>query len=182
MASAVLARDRKATAEFVRLYTDPVHKFVWRRLVPKVDLVEDLVQDVMLAAWAGLKSYSGEAPLRVWILGIARHKVDDHYRSRLRLAVSLDQDDGVEEPQDLSEPVELALDRMRASERASQILAEMREEYALLLRWRYWDGRMSKAIAEGTGRTEKSIERMLARARAEFRSRWETTERSGREQ
>src|SRR5260221_9423895 len=45
---------------------------------------EDLVHEVFLAAWEGLPGYQGSGPLRAWVLGIARHKVEDYYRARLR--------------------------------------------------------------------------------------------------
>ena len=44
LAAAIVKRDRKATARLVELHADAVHRYVWRRLTPKVDLVEDLVQ------------------------------------------------------------------------------------------------------------------------------------------
>jgi len=80
----VLRKDRKATAEFVARYADHVYSYVRRRLIPRADLVEDLVQEVFLAAWENLEKFRGESALRTWLLGIARHKVEDHYRKRLR--------------------------------------------------------------------------------------------------
>src|SRR6266851_1295228 len=48
--AAVLATDRKAAAEFVARYADAVYAYVSRRLAPRADLVEDIVQDVFLVA------------------------------------------------------------------------------------------------------------------------------------
>src|SRR5499425_1962019 len=80
----VLRKDRKATAEFVSRYADHVYAYVRRRLIPRTDPVEDLVQEVFLAAWESLDKFRGDSSLRNWLLGIARHKVEDHYRKRLR--------------------------------------------------------------------------------------------------
>src|SRR5215469_5033897 len=57
----ILSKDRKATAEFVARYADHVYAYVRRRLIPRADLVEDLVQEVFLAAWESLTS-SGAIP------------------------------------------------------------------------------------------------------------------------
>jgi DNA-directed RNA polymerase specialized sigma24 family protein len=38
--------------------------------------------------------------------------------------------------------------------------------------WRYWEQRSIREIAAAIGATEKSIERMLARARARFKELW----------
>src|SRR5215471_6718417 len=80
----VLRKDRKATAEFVALHTDQVYRYVRRRLIPRMDLVDDLVQEIFLAAWANLSKFRGDSSLQSWVLGIARHKVENHYRNRLR--------------------------------------------------------------------------------------------------
>src|SRR5262249_11077184 len=78
LVSGVLAKDRKATAEFVSLCADWLYPFLRRRLVPRVDMVEDLMQEILLAAWQALPNFRGEANLRGWVLGIARHKLDDY--------------------------------------------------------------------------------------------------------
>ena len=84
LVAAVLRRDRKATAEFVSLHADGIYAFVWNRLLPRTELVEDIVQDVFLAALDSLSKFQGTSSLRSWLLGIARHKVEDCYRARLR--------------------------------------------------------------------------------------------------
>ena len=81
---AVLKKDRKATAEFVSRYADPVYGYVSQRLAPRADLVEDLVQEVFLVALQKLDTFAGKSSVLGWLLGIARHKVEDLYRARLR--------------------------------------------------------------------------------------------------
>jgi RNA polymerase sigma factor (sigma-70 family) len=56
--------------------------------------------------------------------------------------------------------------------RTQQVLSSLPEQYRLALVWRYWDKASAREIATKTGKTEKAIERLLARARAEFRERW----------
>src|SRR5262245_28095127 len=92
LAAAVLAKDRKAMAEFVSLYADSIYAYVRRRLIPRMDLVDDVVQEVFLAALDSLKQFQGMSSLRTWLLGIARHKVEDHYRSLFRQPDPLDVD------------------------------------------------------------------------------------------
>ena len=76
LVAAVVRKDRKATAEFVARFADPVHAYVRLRLLPRTDLTDDLVQEVFLAALKGLPSFGGRSSLKVWLLGIARHKVE----------------------------------------------------------------------------------------------------------
>src|SRR5687767_5811883 len=81
---AVLKKDRKATAEFVSRYADAVYGYISQRLAPRADLVEDLVQEVFLVALQKLDTFAGKSSVLGWLLGIARHKVEDLYRARLR--------------------------------------------------------------------------------------------------
>jgi len=172
-AAAILAGDRKATAEFVSRYADQVYRYVFARLVPRTDLVEDLVQDVFLAAWEHLAAFRGQSSLEAWLLGIARHKVEDHYRTQLRAPLSVE-----EGPEDASEwslmpDWDEKLDEERIRERTLRVLTDLPEPYRLALLWRYWEKCPAQEMAARTGKTEKSIERLLARARRQFRRKWE---------
>jgi DNA-directed RNA polymerase specialized sigma24 family protein len=65
------------------------------------------------------------------------------------------------------------IDRARAQEKTQRILALLPEVYGLALLWRYWEEQSTKEMAAQTGKTEKAMERLLARARAHFRRLWE---------
>lgn len=172
LAQAVLRRDRKATAEWVDRFSGPIFAYVRRRLLPRTDMVDDVVQDVFAAAWQYLPGYRGTSPLGAWLMGIARHKVEDHYRGRLRAWESWD--DGTPDPPDETPPpIEEVLDQSRQSEKAQAILAKLPEHYATALLWRYWERKSAREIGDATGRTEKAVERLLARARETFKRRWE---------
>jgi RNA polymerase sigma-70 factor (ECF subfamily) len=173
LAAAILARDRKATARLVELHADAVHRYVWKRLTPRVEMVDDLVQEVFLAAWSGLGGYTGAAALRHWLLGIARNKVEDYYRRTLNARwQALEAENEVELPA-LAVDQPGRLDALRNAARAAGILKRLPHEYSLVLRWRYWDECSVREMAESAGRTEKAIERLLARARARFKALWE---------
>jgi RNA polymerase sigma factor (sigma-70 family) len=72
------------------------------------------------------------------------------------------------DPQTLDE----AIDRKRAEEKTHQILSQLSEPYSLILLWRYWEKRSLREIAGQTGRSEKAVERLLARAREQFKRKW----------
>jgi RNA polymerase sigma-70 factor, ECF subfamily len=177
LVAGVLRKDRKATARFVAEYTDGVYAYVRHRLAPRGDLVDDLVQDVFLAALGGLSSFRGTSPLRAWLLGIARHKVESFYRQQLREPEPLADGGDVFEPTAGGVSIDEHIDRDRLEAKTQQILKQLPESYGLALLWRYWENRSVRDMAEATGRTEKAIERLLARARARFRELWDQVER-----
>lgn len=79
----VAAGDREAFHAFYARYGARVMAAV-RRQVAARPLAEELVQDVFVAAWLGAARYREElGDPGQWLLGITRHKVQDHWR-RLR--------------------------------------------------------------------------------------------------
>lgn len=170
LVSQVICRDRKATAVFISRFSDPVYRYLSSRLAPRMDLVDDLFQEVFLAAWEHLPGYRGGSPLRPWLLGIARHKVEDHYRARLHALQMLP-----EEELDMIETgpgLDTLFDSGQRAGRIREVLDSLAEPYRIGLLWRYWEQRSAREMAEATGRTEKAVERLLARARQQFRERW----------
>jgi len=168
----VLSKDRKATAEFVALCTDFVYSFVRKRLVPRVELVEDLMQEILLAGWQSLPKFRGDASLRSWILAIARHKIDDYYRRRLR-ETDITTEEGEPSAEPAIEPLlDRHLDAAAEHDRVERTLALLPETYTLALIWRYRDEKSVREMAQLSGKTEKAMERLLARARENFRKEW----------
>lgn len=172
LVAAILRKDRKATARFVAEYTDCVYGYVRHRLAPRADLVDDVVQDVFLAALGSLSSFLGNAPLRSWLLGIARHKVEGYYRQQLRQPESLADSGDPSEPVAYGMLIDEQIDRERLEAKTQRVLRQLPEAYGLALLWRYWENRSVREMAAATGRTEKAIERLLARARGRFRDLW----------
>jgi len=168
----VLEKDRKATAEFVDRCAADLYSFVRARLAPRYDHVDDMVQDIFLAAWENLNHYRGSGSIGAWMMGIARHKLEDYYRVRLRAPESIDHAD--HDPIVLAVPPELLdlLEKKQMRKITWRVLTSLPESYRLALIWRYWENASAREMALKTGKTEKAIERLLARARAEFRERW----------
>jgi RNA polymerase sigma-70 factor (ECF subfamily) len=76
------AGDRVALSDLVRA----TQADVWRLCAHLVDRqsADDLTQDVYARAITALPRYRGESPVRVWMLGIARHVCIDEVRRRSR--------------------------------------------------------------------------------------------------
>ena len=103
--------------------------------------LEDVVQDVFVAALRGLDRFEGQSSLQSWLIGIARHKVEDYYRDRLRISASLsDADDETLTPH----TCRVHGSKSRSTEsgrrtRLSGFWSKLPEPYALVLLWRYWE-------------------------------------------
>lgn len=82
LAAAAAEGDDVAVAELVRR-TQPA---IWQlcTALGSVGETEDLVQETYLRAVKALPTYRGDAPVRVWLLSIARRTCADHVRRRQR--------------------------------------------------------------------------------------------------
>lgn len=170
--ASVLRKDRKAAARLVAGHIDAVYAYARHRLSPHEDLVDDVVQDVFLAALKGLAAFEGQSSLRTWLVAIARHKIEDIYRQRLRAALAFDLDSTEVEPTSNEIALDEQIDKARAGAKTRLVLERMPERYALILLWRYWEQRSARDVAAAIGTTEKSVDRLLARARAKFKELW----------
>ena len=173
LVAAVLRKDRKATAEFVSRFADGLYAYLHRRLFPRADLIDDLLQEVFLAAWVSLERFQGRSSLRTWLQGIARHKVEDYYRQQLRQPERAAEDKLESDSIPAVEPpFDEFLDRERLQAKTRHVLESLPERYRAALLWRYWERRSAQEMATQTGRSAKAIERLLARARQQFRRGW----------
>ena len=105
--------DREAFHAFHHCHGAKVMAMV-RRQVAAQRLAEELVQDVLVAAWLGARGYREEMgdPER-WLLGITRHKLQDHWR-RLRGLVRMVSAQAAEARLDTKTRVHAALLTLRA--------------------------------------------------------------------
>ncbi len=89
----VLDGDVEAFAIIVHAYQRLIAADLARRL-PAQD-VQEVAQDVFVRAYRALPSYRQQAPLRIWLLRIARYAAMDfwrkHYRRRDRVFSDLDE-------------------------------------------------------------------------------------------
>jgi len=72
--------DRDAFQDFYASYGARVMAMVRRQVVVQ-QLAEELVQDVFVAVWLGARGYREDmGDPEPWLLGITRHKLQDHWR------------------------------------------------------------------------------------------------------
>lgn len=81
--AAAIARDRRAFDELVAEHSTAVRQFLERRA--PAARVDDLLQEVWLAAWTALPSFDRRSGFQTWLCGIGLNKVRDFYRRDRRL-------------------------------------------------------------------------------------------------
>lgn len=78
------AGDGRATRLLFDAHVSTIHRHVARILGPTDGDVEDVVQQVFLAALEGATRFDGRSSVRTWLLGIATRRALDQARARWR--------------------------------------------------------------------------------------------------
>lgn len=152
---------RDAPRELLELYDEAlpvVYGYFTRRCGDRA-AAEDLTSDTFLAAMDAARKPAPPPMTVPWLIGVARHKLADHYRRRhAHLSVPVAE---LPEPVDPVDVWDVELDR---------IVAEA------VLALRYLDDRSVGECAELIGRTVHATETLLVRARRAFRSQYPSPE------
>ncbi len=148
-----------------------VYGYLHRRCGRDTALAEDLTQEVFLAVVGELRRGTAVADPVPWALGIARHKLLDHYRRQRRAGWTLvpwdDQEGGGAQEEDaLAAAALMAAD---GGERALAALAAVPSPQRESLVLRYLDGLPVEAVAAALGRSVGAAESLLVRGRVAFR-------------
>lgn len=139
---------------------------VYGYLLPRcqsVVVAEDLTAETFMAAVAATKQGAAPEVSVAWLVGVARHKLVDHWRRVEREERSLDRiRSGADE---IHDPWDAALDKDAVYAALSQLNAAQRAALTL----RYLDGLPVARVAEDLGRSLHATETLLTRARSALR-------------
>lgn len=147
------------------------------------ELAEELTSETFLAAADGARRGTPPRVDVAWLVGIARHKLVDHWRRAARewgsprlwgrnlRAVAAQPEPAGRDPGDPEH-----LDALRARE----VLSRLAPQHRLALTLRYVDDLPVARVAALLDRTLHATEALLTRAKAEFRTEYATGEEGAR--
>lgn len=130
-------------------------------------VAEDLTTEVFLGAVESINRRVVTDVTVAWLVGIARHKLVDHWRRSEREARKLEALGS--EPVPDEDPWDARLDVLTARD----VLGELGGHHRAALTLRYVDDLPVADVAELLGRTVQATEALLVRARRAFRARYE---------
>ncbi|WP_436793971.1 RNA polymerase sigma factor [Actinospongicola halichondriae] len=127
-------------------------------------VAEDLTSETFLAATDAVQRGTVTDLSVAWLIGVARHKLVDHWRRRERddrLLAAVES-----EPTPDDDPWDARIDLLVAH----RVLDRLGAHHRSALTLRYLDELPVRQVAECLGRTEGATEVLLVRARKAFRS------------
>lgn len=164
---AILKKDQRVLYRFYRQYHGALFHFLNRQIQSR-ETCEELVQDVFLEFIEGLRGYRGEASLKTYLFTIARYKAIDYMKKKkLKKVLFSALPAGVVEGlvkifmDDTIEQKELAA-------KIERTIGRLPNDYQVILRLKYIDGRRVKEIAARMALPFKATESLLFRARMAF--------------
>lgn len=159
---ALLRGESQAVREWYALYAPGLIRYAERKLSSR-DVAQELVQETFMNSLKNLRLFRNQSSLLTWMTGILNHEIADYYRKQyakraIKIIPLADWlfHESVDTSPETPLKVQMTLDKMVGVQRE-------------LLLQKYIDGKRVKQIAAELGRSVKSIESELFRARAEFR-------------
>jgi RNA polymerase sigma-70 factor (ECF subfamily) len=161
--------DSIAIQKLYDAYADRLYSFVFNRVGKAQEASEDIVQETFLAAIKSANRFDGRSKVFTWLCSIAYHKISDFYRrcKQIESIHSVDveqiQIDSTQEPgTDGSKETSLVVE---------QVLFSLPLDYQHVLTLKYIEDMPVKEISQIMGRSVKSVEGLLSRARRELKTK-----------
>jgi RNA polymerase sigma-70 factor (ECF subfamily) len=162
--------DDTAFGDLVDRYKNLVYGLVYR-LVPDRSQVDDLAQEVFLKIHRGLPYFRGDARLSTWIYRIVQN-VCFQARTRSKPDVPLDAGGaGADGPRRKIDPggPDGAFAEIELRDRLEKAIAQLPDQYRLLIAAHYWQGVQYEALADALNMPLGTVKTHLYRAKRRLR-------------
>lgn len=159
-------------AAFYDATFDAVYRYLSRAVFGNRALAEDLTQETYAAVVNAVRAGSPGAQTLPWVIGVARHKLIDHYRSsareQRRLSVAWSSGIGRDDEQH-DEFADIDANDL------AELMRELAPDHRLVLVLRYLDELSVNEIAIEIGKSVHATESLLTRARQALTRRYRET-------
>jgi len=171
--------DSTAVEEFYNVYRNRIYFLVLEQVGQDHGAAEDLAQEVFLAALGSLDKFRGDSHLYTWLRSIAFHKINDFYRHQAREPKPEQSSPDFDPLKQLeqtgnNEPATITvLESEEIRQSVHQALGSLPHDYQKVLVMKYLEEMPVLEISQVMGRSPKSVEGLLSRARKAMRDKLE---------
>ncbi len=166
--------DSAAIQELFYTYFERLYSFIYQDVGRDRPTAEDILQETFLNAIKSARNFRGNSHVYTWLVGIAHHKIADHYRrlKREHRNLILSYDDSSEDLARVREDYASAENVAEAAEvklLVEEILQKLPWHYRQVLLLKYIEGLPVTDISLVMKRSIKSVDGLLNQARKSFR-------------
>ena len=158
--------DPSAFSELYRRHFDRVYRYHIAH-TGSVSDAQDLTTQTFIAALEGISSFRGDGSFCAWLLGIARKKLAQHYRSR-HSETSLEQADNI--PDQSPSPEEMTQQNIKLSQIA-RALHLVKAERAEALELCLFGDLTAAEAGQILGKSEAAIKMLVSRGLKDLRQK-----------
>jgi RNA polymerase sigma-70 factor, ECF subfamily len=170
---AAVFADEEAFRTWYERSLPRVYAYLFHRCGRNPELAEDLTQQAFVEAVRGRPRFRGRSDANTWVIGIARHKLVDHFR-RLERDARREAELAARE---LSRPVPAASSPSAEGDGIDDALAVLPALQRAVLVLHYMDQLSVREVAKSIGKSEAATASLLARGRDAFRKAYQETDR-----
>jgi RNA polymerase sigma-70 factor (ECF subfamily) len=135
-------------------------------------VVEEITNDVLLAAINCKDNFDGRCSEFSWVCSIAKHKIVDYYRKKKIKTILFSVNPAFEEIADKALTPERDALKNELKEEIKKTFKEIGAGYKNILRLKYIEGWKVNDIAKKSKLSVKAVESRLMRARKQFKEAW----------
>jgi len=171
--------DSAAMEEFYNIYRSRLYTLVLDQVDRDHAVAEDLVHETFLAALGSLDKFRGDSQPYTWLRSIAFHKINDFYRRQVREAKpkesspDFDVMKQLEQTRDDQPAAFTVMESEEVSRSVHRALEDLPQDYQEVLVLKYLEEMPVLEISQVMGRSPKSVEGLLSRARKAMRANLE---------
>ncbi|MFN3648922.1 MAG: RNA polymerase sigma factor [Armatimonadota bacterium] len=162
-------------AAFDRLYVKH-QEYVYNvclGILANADDARDSTQETFLRVYRKVAEFRAEAAFSTWLYRVAVNVCVGHLRKRPRTATASLEDENVREIADDAPELDSGLTRAVDEALVRELVAELPEDYRVVLVLRYFQNLSYEEMMEVLGYTLGQVKVKLHRARRAFAKRWE---------
>lgn len=167
--------DPAAVEELYNTYFNRLYSLIFYQVGKDRQAAEDIVQETFLAALSSADKFRGQSNLYTWLCSIAHHKISDFYRQRGREEKytnhHINDDAGFDKIRDSELPASASMESAEARQAVERALLDLPPDYRQVLILKYVEEISISEISQIMGRSAKSVEGLLTRARRTLRDR-----------
>jgi len=157
--------------EFYNKYYLGIKGFISQKIDDE-GLVEEITNDVLLAAINSKENFNKKCNEFSWICGIAKHKIIDYYRKKKIKTILFSVSPNFEEIADKALTPERDVLKNELKMEIKNTFRDLGRKYKEILKLKYVDDLKVKEIADKLEISVKATESQLIRAKKKFREAW----------
>lgn len=160
-----------AFEEIYRQEVDRVYRYLYFRL-GNVEDAQDITTQTFMSAWQEFPNFRGDSKVSTWLLGIARHKLSDYFRSRhfVQQKQNIDIDRLSAQPDAAQLPMDMILQQLEL-EKIADTLRLLSQERADALSLRLFAGMNIAETAKLLNKSEAAVKMLIHRGLDELKWR-----------